>query len=183
MPTIFTHALVPLAAGICINACVGRQAISPRLIAAGMLAAIVPDADVVGFKFGIAYLDQFGHRGASHSLFFALMLGVFLAFAAPFLRSGRAWVIGFIALATSSHALLDMCTNGGAGVALFWPLNNERLFFPWQIIEVSPLALRKIFSARTIAVLISEILWVWLPLLCLTSGIVLAQKLRKNPVM
>lgn len=182
MPTILTHALVPLAVGICINACLHHKPISPRLIGAGMLAAILPDADVVAFKFGIAYLDQFGHRGASHSLVFALLLGLLLAIAAPFFRSSRVWVVGFIGLAASSHGLLDMCTNGGEGVALFWPFVHERLFFPWQVIEVSPIGLRRIFSARAITVLISEMLWVWLPLLMLTSCILYSQNLRKNQV-
>ena len=45
-----------------------------------MLAARLPDFDVVAFKLGIAYHDAFGHRGFSHSLLFAAILG---ALAAP----------------------------------------------------------------------------------------------------
>lgn len=160
MPTILTHAAVPLALGICL----GRQMISPRLMAAGMLAAIVPDADVIGFKFGIAYLDNFGHRGASHSIAFALLLGCLASLMAKPLQSSRLTAFCLIAIATVSHGLLDMCTNGGEGVALFWPLSGQRWFFPWQVIEVSPIALKKVFSARGLAVLLSEIIWVWLPL-------------------
>ena len=161
MPTILTHAAVPLAIGICL----GRQTISPRLMAAGMLAAIVPDADVIAFKLGIAYLDNFGHRGASHSICFALLLGFLASFMAKPLQSSRLTAFCLIAIATISHGLLDMCTNGGEGVALFWPLSGQRWFFPWQVIEVSPIALKKVFSARGLAVLLSEIIWVWLPLM------------------
>ena len=34
--------------------------------------AMLPDADVVAFKLGIPYGATWGHRGASHSLVFAL---------------------------------------------------------------------------------------------------------------
>ena len=65
-------------------------------------------------------------------------------------------------LATVSHPLLDMLTSGGLGCALFAPFNNERLFFPWQPIKVSPIGLG-FFSARGLAVLASEAVWVVLP--------------------
>ena len=38
MPTIFTHAVVPLAAGLAL----GRTALPPRLVAAGVVAAMAP---------------------------------------------------------------------------------------------------------------------------------------------
>ena len=54
MPTIITHAIVPLAvAGV-----VGPSRISPRLALAGAVLAMLPDADVIGFKFGIEYADE-----------------------------------------------------------------------------------------------------------------------------
>lgn len=166
MPTILTHAAVPLAAGICL----GHKHIPKPLLFAGMLAAILPDADVLAFKLGIAYLDQFGHRGASHSLFFALLIGLLAGAFAPFFKV-KAWLAaGFVGISAASHGLLDMLTNGGEGVALFWPANASRYFFPWQVIEVSPIAIKRVLSARGLQVLLSEIYWVWLPLLgiCLT---------------
>ena len=30
--------------------------------------SLAPDADAIGFHFGVQYADPFGHRGASHSL-------------------------------------------------------------------------------------------------------------------
>ncbi|NII73880.1 membrane-bound metal-dependent hydrolase YbcI (DUF457 family) [Dyella sp. SG562] len=77
MPTILTHAAVPLLLG----AAAGRRAVSPRLLAAGAIAAMLPDADVLAFKFGIAYADSFGHRGATHSIGMALALGALAALA------------------------------------------------------------------------------------------------------
>ena len=45
MPTVLTHALLPVAAGIAL----GRSRVPPRLVAAGMAAAMLPDADVAMF--------------------------------------------------------------------------------------------------------------------------------------
>lgn len=71
MPTIFTHPAVPLALGLAL----GLRRLSPRLIAAGAFASILPDFDSVAFKLGIAYADQFGHRGATHPLLDVLTNG------------------------------------------------------------------------------------------------------------
>jgi inner membrane protein len=162
MPTIFTHAVIPLAAGLAL----GRKALSPRLVAAGVLAAIAPDFDSIAFKLGIAYADQFGHRGASHSFVFALTLGLLAAIAAPWLRTTRWRAFVFIAACTASHPLLDAFTDGGLGVALLWPWSHERLFAPWRPIEVSPIGVG-FFSLRGVAVLWSELKWVVLPTLAI----------------
>ncbi|MBA3929121.1 MAG: hypothetical protein C0521_05960 [Xanthomonas sp.] len=172
MPTILTHALLPLAAGIAL----GTRRIPPRLLATGMIAAILPDADVVGFKLGIEYAHALGHRGASHSLLFALACGVFAAFGARWFRTSAVTACLFVALAAASHPLLDMLTDGGLGVALFWPWSDARHFAPWRVIEVSPFA-NRFFSARGADVLLSELRWVWLPVLAFSG---LAAWLRKR---
>lgn len=64
MPTVITHAAVPL----CFGAGLGLKVIPPRLLFAGVVLAMLPDADVLAFKFGIAYGNVFGHRGFTHSL-------------------------------------------------------------------------------------------------------------------
>ncbi len=167
MPTIFTHAVVPLAIGLGL----GRAKVSRRLLAAGAFASICPDFDVVAFKLGIAYADAFGHRGASHSLMFAVLLGLIALLGAPRLQASRGMAFGFVALATVSHPLLDMFTNGGLGVALFWPWSEQRWFFPWQVIEVSPIGVRRVLSERGLVVIWSELCWVWLPALLLGLGL------------
>lgn len=160
MPTIFTHVAIPLAAGLAL----GRRTLSPRLIAAGAFASILPDFDTVAFKLGIAYADQFGHRGASHSLAIALAVGLFGAMVAPWLRTTRWRALWFLTACTASHPLLDALTNGGLGVALLWPWSDTRHFAPWRPIAVSPIG-AGFFSARGLAVLWSELQWVWLPAL------------------
>ena len=161
MPTILTHAAIPLTLGVAL----GPTRIPRRLLLAGMFAAIVPDMDVIAFKLGIEYANQLGHRGASHSPAFALALGGLAALLASWLRT-RAWVAwAFVSLACASHPLLDMCTTGGLGVALWWPFSDQRLFFPAQFIKVSPLTLERLLGPAGIAVIKSEIMWVWLPCL------------------
>ena len=70
MPTILTHAVLPLAAGLAL----GPSRIAKPVLITGMVLAMLPDADVIGFKLGVDYADQFGHRGASHALLVAAVV-------------------------------------------------------------------------------------------------------------
>ena len=176
MPTILTHALIPLAAG----AALGRKRVPPRLILIGMIAAVLPDADVVAFKLGIEYAHALGHRGASHSLVFALACGTVAAFGSRWLRTSALTAFLFVALSAASHPLLDMLTDGGLGVALYWPWSDERHFAPWRVIEVSPFV-NRFFSARGVEVLLSELRWVWMPVLAL-AGVAAWLRRRAAPL-
>jgi inner membrane protein len=62
--------------------------------------------------------------------------------------------------------MLDSLTDGGLGVAAFAPFDDARYFAPWRPIRVSPIG-AAFFSARGLAVLASEVVWVWLPALAL----------------
>ena len=156
MPTIITHAVVPLA----IATLAGPKRIPPKLALAGALLAMVPDLDVVGFRLGVAYGDDWGHRGATHSLVFAAILAGIAPTVWPAARS-RGGAL-FLFLAAASHGLLDMLTDGGKGVALLWPIDAARYFAPWTPIRVSPIG-AGFFSARGLETALSELLWVWLP--------------------
>jgi inner membrane protein len=160
MPTVMTHAVVPLALGWAL----GSRVIDRRLLIAGALAAVVPDADVVAFKLGIAYADDFGHRGASHSFVFAMLVAALGALASRWLRAPPWTAAVWLFVCTASHPLLDALTDGGLGVALYWPWSEQRLFAPWRPIEVSPIGAR-FFSARGLDVLWSEARWIVLPAL------------------
>jgi len=158
VPSIFSHAVVPIAAslGLC-------KVISRRLLVFSAFCAILPDFDTLAFKFGIPYSSQWGHRGFAHSITFAVCVALIaMCFSRP-LKS-KVWLIGLIVfLATVSHPLLDMCTNGGLGVALYWPYYNERIFFDFRPIAVSPIGVSRFFTERGFTVMKSEFLWVWLP--------------------
>lgn len=114
-------------------------ALAPMLFWAAL--SFLPDADVIGFGLGIRYEDPWGHRGATHSLMFALALGILVGALAP--RFGyRAVRTGIMAtLVVASHALLDTLTDGGLGCALFWPFDLTRYFAPWTPLPVSPIGL------------------------------------------
>ncbi len=171
MPSIITHTAVPLALGLGL----GSVVIPRRLVLAGVAASMIPDLDVIGFKLGIAYADSMGHRGITHSLLFAVILGVLALLQARRLNA-RPVVAGlFVFVSCASHGLLDMCTNGGLGIAFLWPFSHERYFLPWHFIEVSPLTLGQLFSHRGLQVMYSELLGVWLPGLLLAAVLTVAR--------
>ncbi len=103
--------------------------------------SMLPDADVIAFALGIDYPAPWGHRGATHSLLFALAVAATAALAAPRFgfRAGRTFVVASVVVA--SHGLLDTLTDGGLGCALLWPFNLTRYFAPWRPIPVSPIGL------------------------------------------
>jgi inner membrane protein len=74
-----------------------------------------------------------------------------------------------VSACAASHGFLDMFTNGGLGVAYYWPWSNERHFFAMRPIEVSPIGIAAFFSERGAKVILSELLWVWAPLLLLST--------------
>jgi len=174
MPTLLAHPAVPLALGLGL----GRAVIPRPLLAAGVAAAVMPDLDVIAFRFGIPYADQLGHRGMSHSLAFALAVAVLGALTLRRWRVPAGTSLWFLFVAGASHGLLDMLTTGGLGIAILWPWSGERFFAPVQVIRVSPLALRDFLTARGLAVLVSELTWVWLPAAGAGVAIWLARRRR-----
>ena len=124
-------------------------------------ARLVPDLDVIGFRFGVRYGDFWGHRGFTHSLLFAALLTslvVLVGFRQGVPALGRFALWGYLFLATASHAFLDAMTDGGLGVAFFSPFNNTRYFLHWRPIRVSPIGITRFFSSRGLEVVESELL-------------------------
>jgi inner membrane protein len=148
-----------------------------------IICAIIPDADVIGFKFGIAYGSTFGHRGFTHSVLFALIMGFIAAWIFILTASidrKQIWrFILYFFLVTLSHPLLDACTTGGLGVAFFSPFSNHRYFFPFHPIQVSPIKVDSFFSDWGLRVLLSEFLWIGLPSLTIVLITYFIRK-RKN---
>ena len=85
---------------------------------------MLPDADAIGFYFGIPYAHLMGHRGFSHSIFFAFMLGLLGIFWAPHLRVRRISAFLVLFLSALSHGLLDAMTSGGPGHRIFQPFQQ-----------------------------------------------------------
>jgi inner membrane protein len=149
------HLALGAAAG---RAFVPRAAEMPRLAAAmGFFATLsmLPDLDVIGFRFGVEYGAPWGHRGATHSLFIATAVAGACGFAAWMRGRGAARVLVFAAIVAASHGLLDAMTDGGRGVALLWPFDLTRYFLPWRPIPVAPIGAGMI-SARGLHVTLVE---------------------------
>jgi inner membrane protein len=82
---------------------------------------------------GIPDSSWFGHRGATHSLAFALLVGLA---AGSLSRSRRAALLAL--LVAASHGALDMLDTGELGVAYLWPLTGRRFFWPWRFLPGPP---------------------------------------------
>jgi inner membrane protein len=176
--TVFSHGFVGASLALA----------GPREIPRGVLAlclgalAVLPDADVIGFSFGVRYGDVMGHRGFTHSLVFSGGAGVACGMAlAAVYRAWNLWLVARLAVlgfvATASHCVIDAFTNGGLGVGFLIPFDDSRYFAPWQPIEVSPIGLAGFLSARGILVLRSEFMWLNVPWASVLLGFLILKRL------
>jgi inner membrane protein len=168
MPSAFTHALVGATATQLLPREVSRVRVGVFLA----VVSAVPDLDVIAFQLGIPYAHSFGHRGFSHSLLFAVCLGVLTPFVVGRgeIRTRRvamvAAAIGTVVVA--SHGLLDAMTDAGLGIGFFIPFSDARYFLPFRPIETASVDPLRFFSVRGLEVLWSEMKWVWAPLLAVS---------------
>ena len=175
MPSALGH----VAPALALVPAFARPGVPRRLWWLGALGAMAPDLDVVAFALGVPYEHPLGHRGLWHSLPFAALAAALLAALAfpralPVLPRSRIWLYLFLAI--GSHGVLDAFTDGGLGVALLAPFDERRIFFPLRPIAVSPIGVSAFLSARGLAVIASELLFVWLP--CAALGWVLWRRAR-----
>ncbi|PHS07402.1 MAG: hypothetical protein COA88_08700 [Kordia sp.] len=156
MASVFGHALV----GVTLSKVLDKSQVKLLLILA-MISAILPDIDVLAFKFGYAYEHWLGHRGFTHSIFFAIIWSGIMSLI--FGKSKKTIFFTVLFLATISHAILDAMTTGGLGVGFFIPFENTRYFFGCRPIQVSPIGISKFFSEWGVRVIFSELLWIGVP--------------------
>lgn len=162
MPSIFSHPAVAIGFAPIFQ----RLRVPKMMLGIGAFCTIVPDFDVIGFAFGVSYRDMLGHRGFTHSLLFAAILSAILTqvFLSNREEVSKPASFAFLFLCTISHGVLDAMTSGGLGVAFFAPFDDTRYFLPWRPIRVSPIG-AGFFSQRGIMVFLSEIVWLWMPML------------------
>ncbi len=118
--------------------------------------SLLPDADVIGFSWGVRYADEWGHRGATHSVVFGVLVGLLVGACAPVVRAPRLRTSLLATAVVVSHPLLDVMTTGGLGCALLWPFDLTRHFAPWRPIPVAPIG-GAFISARGLVVALVEI--------------------------
>ena len=132
-----------------------------------MACCLLPDVDVLGLALGIPYEHMLGHRGLTHSIVFAMLVGLVVPrWAIPTLALGTRpyWVFAvYFFLVTLSHGFLDALTDGGLGIAFIAPFDSTRYFFPLRPIAVSPIGLSAFLSQEGMGVLLSELVWIGIP--------------------
>jgi len=175
MPTVFSHPAAAIGAFPWFRRRLGH----PAVLLVGMVLTVLPDIDVIGFRFGIAYGDLLGHRGLTHSLTFALVGGGLVAWPAARLSGARLGVLWlYFALCLASHGLLDALTDGGLGIAFLSPFSNERYFFDFRPVRVSAISVQRFFAGNWTGVLAVELRWIWLPALALGAAGIAAGRLH-----
>jgi inner membrane protein len=130
--------------------------------------SILPDADALGHALGVPYQSMWGHRGITHSVLFAALVGAVVPrifFKREITSKHFTYVrlASYFFIVTLSHSILDGLTNGGLGAAYFAPFDNGRYFLPWRPIQVSPIGVTSFFNARGLRVIASEALWIGVP--------------------
>jgi len=111
MASLPSHAIAALGLG----AFFYKPGIPKRVWVVGALCSVLPDIDVIGFRFGIHYGDFWGHRGFTHSLVFAAVLAsavVLVGFRGSVPNISRLSIWMYFFLATAGHGLLDAITDG-----------------------------------------------------------------------
>lgn len=175
MASAFSHAFVAVTLGKIAS----HQAMTWPVVLTGSVCSIVPDLDVIGFAFGIHYGDLWGHRGLTHSLFFAGLLSAVLV-ALVYRQESQATKAGiglYFFLCTASHGVLDAMTDGGLGIAFFSPFDPTRYFFPFRPVAVSPIGIGQFFSLDALRILASEVTWIWAP----SIGLLLISHILQRP--
>ena len=177
VPTIISHPVVAVG----VYPWLQRHGLTRSVLVAGALLTMLPDIDVIGYWLGIPYSHMLGHRGLSHSLPFAIVVSGLVALFFARYCAARVPVLWFyFAVCLASHGLFDALTDGGLGIAFFAPFSNERYFFDVNPLRVSVLAPSRFLTERMLNVLISEIIWVWLPFSLLAAGGWLFNRRRRH---
>src|SRR5687767_780225 len=89
MASAFAHALAAFTIGKIYPVLQTR-----KFFLLGIFCAVFPDADVLAFPLGIPYESMWGHRGFTHSIFFAALLAglIMLIFSRKETASNRRWL-------------------------------------------------------------------------------------------
>lgn len=172
------------APAVALAVALGPRRVGWRLMLAGAVCGVMPDLDFLSVMMGFdRYSGTYGHRGFTHSLGFALLIGLVGALWPAGSWRRRAGRGAFLALCTASHPLLDSLFNVHICSAWYWPLDGQRHCFGWRPIPARGLYM---FSQEW---LLMELRWIGVPLLVLANVGMLLRHLgarwagwaRRNP--
>ena len=127
-----THMLLPLAATVAFV----RRPVPWKMVIVAVIASGAPDIDGL-FKHFLHVPENsiYAHRGALHSIFAALTVGLIAALFHRRLEVRPLTAAVVVSAAMASHGILDMMTDSGQAVAYLWPLSSVRLFADWRPIH------------------------------------------------
>ncbi len=152
------------APAIALAVALGPSRVGWRLVLAGAACGVIPDLDFLSIKMGFdRYGGTYGHRGFTHSLSFAVLMG-FVGVLWPGgdwrRRVGRGC---FLALCAVSHPLMDGLLDVGICNAWLWPLDGAR-----HCLDRRPIPMRGVplFGQERFLL---ELLWIGMPLLLMAN--------------
>lgn len=154
------------APAVALAVAIGSGRIGWRLALAGAACAVLPDADLLMYVLHLdSYGGTYGHRGFTHSIGFALLVGAIGAlFAGRHPPRSRWLTAAYLALCTASPPLLDGLIHRGICNAWLWPLDGARHCLPWRPIPMQGVPLWGVER------LTQELLWIGVPLLALVNA-------------
>jgi inner membrane protein len=154
------HVAVGLLVG---RACEARTT-KERVITMGLFGGLglLPDADAALVAAGFEYESQWGHRGFSHSLLFAVTAGAVAYFLARRWGTKPLFTAFLAFLAVASHGLMDSMTYRTRGIPFLWPFTEHRFQLPWRPIPPAPFG-EHFISRRGFDVMCIEMIY-FLPL-------------------
>jgi len=172
MATIYTHAVVGIG--------IAQLYMPPRRFwlycTLAAFLAVVPDLDSFS---SAAYGSMLGHRGFTHSLAFALWVGLFTASLTFRFLGANFWISSLMFFAAmASHGLLDAMTSGGANIPFFWPASDQG-YGNWGPIPLSDLGFQLPDPRRSRA-LRSELLWIWLPTIAFMATMTISRRIKRR---
>lgn len=159
--SVLGHVAIGLVAARRLRATGDQGNLSRRMLAFSALA-LLPDIDLLLGAIAPS-LPLLAHRGATHSIVFAIGVGGAISLAIRARGRARAAAWGLLAGAlVMSHALMDSVGDSPVGVALLWPFSNARFLGPWHVLPNPTL---EMFSSGDLSTLVLEFvifLPVWL---------------------
>lgn len=161
MPSSFTHAI----AGAAVASPLARDPVPLRFWIAAACCAALPDVDILWGRY-VTWGTWLAHRGFTHSLAFAVVVGVtaaFICFRDPQFAPVRWRYAVALALAAASHCLLDGMARYGTHVMFLWPFSTHRYLLPWTVFGVPGTRWPHSSLGRLARVAENEITWGWTP--------------------
>ncbi|MBU3715031.1 MAG: metal-dependent hydrolase, partial [Ferruginibacter sp.] len=150
-----------IAIGACIGEAFFERGFGKKAMIWGVLAQSIPDIDFISHLWLNIPEALLGHRGFTHSIFFAILIVPFFALLAdkihqPHNISFRRWIF-FFATEVFFHLFIDAFNNYGIG--WFEPFSHERfsfnaiyvfdpLFSVWPVIAIGRLIILNKYDLR-----------------------------------